>query len=67
MLFVCAILFTMVWWAVPHSKSNWLPTFIFLIILTLVVAVYAGRGVWRAVRSARRKVLRRDGADASAP
>lgn len=64
-LFLCAVLFTIVWWAVPHSKSNWLPTFIFLIILSVVVGIYAGRGVWRAVRNARRKVLRRGGSEST--
>lgn len=54
-LFVCAILFTMVWWAVPHSKSNWLPTFIFLIILSIIVGIYAGRGVVRAFLRATRR------------
>lgn len=53
-LFVCAVLFTMVWWAVPHSRSNWLPTFVFLIIVSVVVGVYAGRGVLRALGRLRR-------------
>jgi len=48
-LFVCAVLFTLVWWAVPHSRSNWLPTFVFLIILTVIVGIYAARGVLGSV------------------
>ena len=59
-LFVCAVLFTMVWWAVPHSKSNWLPTFVFLIILSVVVGIYSLRGVVRAMLRARRRMLRQD-------
>nr|WP_172831963.1 hypothetical protein [Mycobacterium asiaticum] len=47
-LLLCAVLFTIVWWDVSHSRSNWLPTFILLILLTLVTAVYALRGVARA-------------------
>lgn len=66
-LFLCAVLFTTVWWAVPHSKSNWLPTFIFLIILSIVVGIYAVRGVWRGVRAAKRKVLQRGGQPGSTP
>ncbi|MFN8031992.1 MAG: hypothetical protein U0Q47_01710 [Mycobacterium sp.] len=54
-LFVCAVLFTIVWWAVPHNKSNWLPTFVFLIILSVIVGVYAGRGVVRAALRALRR------------
>lgn len=47
-LLLCAVLFTIVWWDVSHSRSNWLPTFILLILLTVVTAVYALRGVARA-------------------
>lgn len=53
-LFVCAVLFTMVWWAVPHSRPNWLATFIFLIIVTVIVGIYAVRGIVRAVFGGRR-------------
>ena len=44
MLFVCAVLFTIVWWNIPHSRTNWLPTFVFLIILSVIVFFYASRG-----------------------
>ena len=53
-VFVCAVLFTIVWWNVPHSRSNWLPTFVFLILLSIVVFFYASRGTVRAVRSFRK-------------
>ncbi|WP_172830542.1 hypothetical protein [Mycobacterium asiaticum] len=57
-LLLCAVLFTIVWWDVSHSRSNWLPTFILLILLTVVTAVYALRGVVRATVT----MLRRRGA-----
>ncbi len=50
-VFLCAILFTIVWWNVPHSRSNWMVMFIAMIILSVIVAIYAGRGVARAVSS----------------
>jgi hypothetical protein len=50
-VFLCAILFTIVWWNVPHSRSNWLVMFIAMIILSVIVAIYAGRGVARAISS----------------
>ena len=50
-VFVCAILFTIVWWNVPHSRSNWLVMFIAMVILSVIVAIYAGRGVARAISS----------------
>ena len=50
-VFLCAILFTIVWWNVPHSRSNWLLMFIAMIILSVIVAIYAGRGVARAISS----------------
>jgi hypothetical protein len=48
-VFICAVLFTIVWWNVNHSRSNWLVMFIVLIILSVVAAIYAGRGIARAV------------------
>lgn len=54
-VFVCAVLFTVVWWNVPHSRSNWLVMFIFLIVLSGVVAVYASRGVIRGLSSIRHR------------
>jgi hypothetical protein len=53
-VFVCAVLFTIVWWNVPHSRSNWLVMFIFLIVLSGVVALYASRGVIRALGGIRK-------------
>jgi len=48
-VFVCVILFTLVWWNVSHSRSNWLLLFIVLIILSVVAGVYAARGIRRGV------------------
>ncbi|MGZ5392954.1 MAG: hypothetical protein ACXWD3_14250 [Mycobacterium sp.] len=50
-VFICAVLFTIVWWNVSHSRSNWLVMFIAMIILSIVAGIYAGRGIARAVRS----------------
>ena len=50
-VFICAILFTIVWWNVSHSRSNWLVMFIVMIIVSIVAAMYASRGIWRALRS----------------
>lgn len=49
-VFVCAVLFTVVWWNVPHSRTNWLITFIVLLVLSTVIGLYAARGVGHAVR-----------------
>jgi ABC-type antimicrobial peptide transport system permease subunit len=54
-VFICAILFTIIWWHVSHSRSNWLVMFIVMIVLSIVAGIYAGRGVIRAiVRAAHR-------------
>lgn len=45
---LCAVLFTIVWWGVDHSRGNWMPMFIVLILLCVVAAAYAFRGVLRA-------------------
>jgi hypothetical protein len=50
-VFICAILFTIVWWHVSHSRANWLVMFIVMIILSVVTGIYAGRGLLRAVRT----------------
>jgi hypothetical protein len=50
-LFLCVLLFTVVWWDVDHHRSNWLVMFILLIVLSVVAAAYALRGVLRAASS----------------
>ena len=47
-VFVCAILFTIVWWNVSHSRANWLVMFIVMIIVSVMAGIYAGRGLLRA-------------------
>lgn len=48
--FVCAVLFTVVWWNVSHDRTNWLVMFIVMILLSVMAGLYAARGVVRAVR-----------------
>jgi hypothetical protein len=49
-LFVCVVLFAVIWWNVSHSRTNWLPMFIVLILLAVVTAFYAARGFVMSVR-----------------
>jgi len=51
-VFLCAILFTVVWWNVDHDRTNWLVMFVIMIIVSVVAGIYAARGVLRAIRSA---------------
>ncbi|UXA19949.1 hypothetical protein [Mycobacterium sp. SMC-4] len=44
-VFVCAILFTIVWWNVDHHRTNWLVMFVVLIMLSVLAGFYAARGV----------------------
>lgn len=46
-LFLCTVLFSVVWWHVAHDRSSWLPLFIVLILASVVTASYALRGVSR--------------------
>ncbi len=48
-VFICAVLFTIIWWNVSHSRSNWLIMFIALIVLSVLAAVYAARGIFRGI------------------
>ncbi len=50
-VFVCAVLFTVVWWNVDHARTNWLLMFIVLIVLSIVSGVYAARGIVRGART----------------
>jgi hypothetical protein len=54
-VFVCAVLFTIVWWNVSHARANWLVMFIVMIIASVVAGIYAGRGLLRAVARFRRR------------
>lgn len=49
-LLLCSLLFTLVWWNVPHARSNWLVTFVVLVIVTVVIGLYAARGIIAALR-----------------
>ncbi len=42
---ICAVLFTVVWWNVDHDRANWLVMFVFLILLSIVTALYAARDI----------------------
>jgi ABC-type antimicrobial peptide transport system permease subunit len=48
-VFLCAVLFTIVWWNVSHSRSNWLIMFIVMIVVSVIAGIYAGRGVARSL------------------
>ncbi|WP_099022708.1 hypothetical protein [Mycolicibacterium palauense] len=43
-LFIGSVLFTIVWWQVDHSKSNWEVMFVVLLALSLITLVNAVRG-----------------------
>ena len=47
-VFICALLFTFIWWNVSHSRANWLVMFIAMIVLSVAAGIYAGRGILRA-------------------
>lgn len=50
-VFICAVLFTVIWWNVSHSRTNWLTMFIAMIVVSVAAGIYAGRGVLRAIRT----------------
>lgn len=52
-VFVCTVLFAIVWWNVSHARSNWLVMFILLIILSVLAAIYAARGIFRGLATFR--------------
>ncbi|MGE2836662.1 hypothetical protein [Mycobacterium sp. SMC-4] len=44
-VFVCAVLFTIVWWNIDHDRTNWLVMFVVLILLCTLAGFYAARGI----------------------
>jgi hypothetical protein len=51
-VFLCAILFTIVWFEVAdRAKGQFWPMFVVLILLSIIAGMYAARGVVRAIRS----------------
>ncbi len=48
-VFICALLFTVVWWNVDHQRTNWIVMFVFLIVLSIVTGLYAARGILRTL------------------
>ncbi|WP_111511143.1 hypothetical protein [Mycobacterium kyogaense] len=50
-VFICAVLFTIVWWNVDHSRTNWVLMFVVMIVLSILAGVYAARGILRGLAS----------------
>jgi len=48
-VFVCAVLFTIVWWNVDHGRTNWVLMFVVMILLSILAGVYAARGIFRGL------------------
>ena len=50
--FLCAVMFLFVWWfAADHGRPHYWVIFVVLILVSLLSAWYAGRGIWRVLRS----------------
>lgn len=58
-VFLCAILFTIVWWNVDHHRTNWLVMFVVMILATVVAGIYAARGLVSSLRTLVRSRARR--------
>ncbi len=54
-LFLCTVLFSVVWWSVDHDRDSWLPVFITTIVASVVAAGYTVRGLRRSLRTLRRR------------
>lgn len=50
-VFICAILFTIIWWNTDHTRSNYWVMFVVMIVVSAAAGIYAGRGLLRAVRT----------------
>ncbi|MCV7171296.1 hypothetical protein H7I41_15385 [Mycobacterium manitobense] len=54
-VFICAVLFTIIWWNVKHDRPNWLVMFVAMIVLCIATGIYAARGLLRALFKRRRQ------------
>ncbi|GJF09999.1 hypothetical protein NGTWS0302_25190 [Mycolicibacterium cyprinidarum] len=62
-LFVCAVLFTVIWWNIDHAKhSNWMLLFVVMILVSVITGIYAFRGIARAIRTFTRRGAKGDDA-----
>jgi hypothetical protein len=50
-VFVCAILFTIIWWNTPHTRANYWLMFVVMVIVSVAAGVYAARGLLRALQT----------------
>jgi hypothetical protein len=66
-LVLCAVLFTIIWWNVPHSRTNWLLLFIVMIVVSCVATLYALRGLRRSVGEVLHRKGRGQSADSNNP
>jgi hypothetical protein len=57
-LFLCTVLFSVVWWSVDHDRDSWLPVFLTTILASVVAAGYAVRGLRGSMRRMRRRADR---------
>jgi hypothetical protein len=57
-LFLCTVLFSIVWWSVDHHRNSWLPVFIATIVAAVVAFGYTFRGFRRGMLRMRRRERR---------
>lgn len=57
-LFLCTVLFSIVWWSVSHDRHSWLPIFIATIVASVLAAFYTFRGLRHSVLRMRRRADR---------
>jgi hypothetical protein len=50
-VFVAAILFTIIWWNTDHTRTNYWVMFVVMIIVSVAAGIYAARGLLRALRT----------------
>ena len=55
LILVATVLFTIIWWHVDHSRTNWLLMFLVLIALNVAVVGYIVRDIRNAVARVGRK------------
>ena len=53
LVFILAVLFTIIWWNLKHSRTGWLPMFIALVVFSLLSGWSAIRGIRRAFTPSR--------------
>ncbi len=55
-VFLCVVLFSLIWWNVDHDRGKWIVMMVFLVVLSVITGIYAIRGLLRSASGPLRRL-----------